>query len=160
MAWGVTVKVLANIVWLLTGGWLIGLLYLIGAVVFFPLFPFLYRLIGYGFWPFGRRAIPKSQLDEYRRITGKTIEGADTASAVGTMANILWALTFGWVLALAHLIGSAINLVCFWLIVTIPNIVGHWKLIPTAFTPFRRVLVSSALADEIATTIEKQKHGI
>jgi uncharacterized membrane protein YccF (DUF307 family) len=99
-------------------------------------------------------------LDEYRRVTGKTIGGADTAAAVGAVANILWALTFGSVLALAHLIGSAINLVCFWLIITIPNIVGHWKLIPTAFTPFRRVLVSSALADEIATTIEKQKHGL
>ncbi len=50
-------KILANIVWLLTGGWLIGLLYLLGAIVFFPLLPFLYPLIGYGFWPFGRRAV-------------------------------------------------------------------------------------------------------
>jgi len=154
-------KTLANIVWLLTGGWLIGLLYLLGALVFFPLLPFLYPLIGYGFWPFGRKAIPKNRLEDYREVVGKGGDNSGgTVKTVGVVANILWALTFGWVLALAHIIGSAINLAFFWLVITIPNIVGHWKLIPTAFTPFRRVVISSSLADEIDTTIEKQKHNL
>jgi len=154
-------KTLANIVWLLTGGWLIGLLYLLGALVFPPLLPFLYPLIGYGFWPFGRKAIPKNRLEDYRKVVGK---GGDnpggTVKTVGVVANVLWALTFGWVLALAHIIGSAINLAFFWLVITIPNIVGHWKLISTAFTPFRRVVISSSLADEIDDTLERQKHNL
>lgn len=154
-------KLLANIVWLLTGGWLIGLLYLLGAIVFFPLLPFLYPLIGYGFWPFGRKAIPKGRLEEYRRVVGKAEDNpSGTAKTVGVVANVLWALTFGWVLALAHIIGSAINLVFFWLIITVPNIVGHWKLIPTAFTPFRRTVISSSLAAEIDTTLEKKAHNL
>jgi uncharacterized membrane protein YccF (DUF307 family) len=154
-------KVLANIVWLLTGGWLIGLLYLLGAIVFFPLLPFLYPLIGYGFWPFGRRAVSKSRLEEYRRIVGNADDNPSGAvKAVGVVANVLWALTFGWLLALAHLVSSLVNLIFFWLVITIPNIVGHWKLIPTAFTPFRRVVISSALADEMDLVLEKSKHRI
>jgi uncharacterized membrane protein YccF (DUF307 family) len=154
-------KFLANIVWLLTGGWLIGLLYLFGAIVFFPLFPFLYGLIGYGFWPFGRRAIPRQRLEEYRAELGATAEDFGAARrVVGVVANIAWAVTFGWLLALAHIIGSAINLAFFWLVITIPNIAGHWKLIPTAFAPFRRVVVSTDLADEIEAHRERRKHGL
>jgi uncharacterized membrane protein YccF (DUF307 family) len=154
-------KLLANIVWVLTGGWLIGLLYLLGSVVFFPLLPFLYPLIGYGFWPFGRKAVSKSRLENYQKAVGKVQDDSSgAAKAVGSVANILWALTFGWVLAAAHIIGSIINLVFFWLIITIPNIVGHWKLIPTAFAPFRRVVISSSLSDEIDSVLEKQKHNL
>jgi uncharacterized membrane protein YccF (DUF307 family) len=154
-------KFLANIVWFLTGGWLVGLLYLLGAIVFFPLFPFLYGLIGYGFWPFGRRAIPRQRLEEYQSQHGKGLEvSGSTARTVGTVANVLWALTFGWLLALVHIFASAVNLALFWMIVTIPNIAGHWKLIPTAFTPFRRVVVSSSLADEIELRRERTKFGI
>jgi uncharacterized membrane protein YccF (DUF307 family) len=154
-------KLLANVVWLLTGGWLIGLLYLLGAVVFFPLLPFLYPLIGYGFWPFGRKAVPKSRVEDYQRVIGEVSDDAsETAKAAGAVANILWALTFGWVLALAHIIGSIVNLLFFWLIITIPNIAGHWKLIPTAFTPFRRVVISSSLSDEIDSALEKHKHNL
>jgi uncharacterized membrane protein YccF (DUF307 family) len=154
-------KVLGNIVWLLTGGWMIGLLYLLGALVFFPLLPFLYPLIGYGFWPFGRKAIPKSKLEKYRTAIGKTGDNSgETVKTVGVVANILWGLTFGWVLALTHIIGSVINLALFWLVITIPNVVGHWKLIPTAFTPFRRIVVSSSLSDEMDATLEKRKHNL
>jgi len=155
------VKLLANIVWLLTGGWLIGFLYLLGSLVFFPLLPFLYPLIGYGFWPFGRKAIPKSRLEEYRKVVGKADDNSgSTAKTAGVVANVLWALTFGWILALAHIVGSAINLAFFWLVITIPNIVGHWKLIPTAFTPFRRAVISSSLVDEIDATLEKRANNL
>jgi uncharacterized membrane protein YccF (DUF307 family) len=154
-------KLLANIVWLVTGGWLIGLVYLLGAIVFFPLLPVLYGLIGYGFWPFGRRAISRSRLEEFSELSGKPETSlASGAKAVGFLANVLWAITFGWLLALAHIIGSLMNLALFWLVITIPNIVGHWKLIPTAFAPFRKVVVSSTLADEIESQLEKKRLGL
>ena len=154
-------KLLANIVWLLTGGWLIGLLYLVGALVFFPLLPFLYPLIGYGLWPFGRKAIPKSRLEEYQRIVGKADDSASgAAKTIGLIANIRWALTFGWALTLTHIISSRINLIFFWLVITIPNIAGHWKLIPTAFAPLRRVVISSSLADQIDVALEKKSYNL
>jgi len=118
-------------------------------------------LIGYGFWPFGRRAVSKSRLEEYRKIVGNADDNPSGAvKAVGVVANVLWAFTFGWLLALAHLVSSFVNLIFFWLVITIPNIVGHWKLIPTAFTPFRRVVISSVLADEMDLALEKRKHNI
>ena len=38
---------LGNIIWFLLGGWLLGLGYFMGAVLFFPLLPFLMPLVGY-----------------------------------------------------------------------------------------------------------------
>jgi uncharacterized membrane protein YccF (DUF307 family) len=48
----------------------------------------------------------------------------------------------------------------FWTIIAIPNIGGHWKLIRVAFLPFNKVIVPSAVAQEINEGIVKAKLGI
>ena len=79
------------------------------------------------------------------------------SSSIGTVLNVLWMVTFGWVLALLHLFSSIANLGLIFLIVTIPNIGGHWKMMKIAFMPFNTILVSSELAGEIRKELEKAK---
>jgi hypothetical protein len=79
---------------------------------------------------------------------------------VSAVLNVLWMLTFGWFLALVHLAASFANLCFFFLIVTIPNIGGHWKLIRVAFLPFNKVIVPASLAQEIRDGLAKARLGL
>ncbi len=154
---------LANVLWLLLGGWLIGLVYLIGAVIFFPLLPFLWQFVTYSFWPFGKAPVKRSDLARYREQTGSTVQetGLQTAGrGVRFLANVVWVLTFGWFLALLHLIAAFLNILVFWLIITIPNIAGHFRLMGVAFRPFGRIIVPKALAEEISVGAAKNKLGL
>ena len=144
---------LGNILWLVLGGWMVFLLYLLGAIIFFPVFIPLFRLAVYAAWPFGRSVVSKAALDRYRDLTGATYETSgleDTARAVSGVLNLLWVLTFGWVLALTHLLCAILNVLTIWMIVTIPNIPAHWKLMKVVFMPFNKVIVPQTLADEMA----------
>jgi DNA helicase-2/ATP-dependent DNA helicase PcrA len=65
---------LANIIWFVLGGFFVGLLYLLGAIILFPLLPFLLPMIGYSFWPFGRRPVSKQAVISFtanRMIYGR-----------------------------------------------------------------------------------------
>jgi uncharacterized membrane protein YccF (DUF307 family) len=154
---------LANVIWFLLGGWLLFIAYAISAIVFFPFFIPLFRLALYSAWPFGRGVVSQSQLTKYRELTGKSLPVSDLSSfatGASTILNVLWMLTFGWVLALAHIFSAFLNLLLFWLILTIPNIAGNWKLIPVAFAPFNKVIVPSLISDEVKNALVRAKHGI
>jgi uncharacterized membrane protein YccF (DUF307 family) len=156
-------RLLGNIVWLILGGWVLFLTYTVAAIIFFPLFIPLFRLARYALWPFGRGLVTQSQLIKYREI--KSIESKDhllgsTARRISGVLNILWMLTFGWFLALVHLFSAIFNMFLFFLIVTIPNIGGHWKLIRVAFMPFNKVIVPQSIADEINKELVKNKLNI
>jgi uncharacterized membrane protein YccF (DUF307 family) len=79
---------------------------------------------------------------------------------VSAVLNVLWMLTFGWALALVHLLASFANLCLFFLIVTIPNIGGHWKLIRVAFLPFNKVIVPSRVAQDIREDLARSRLGL
>ncbi|CAH0535696.1 hypothetical protein VST7929_03183 [Vibrio stylophorae] len=150
---------LGNIIWLFFGGWMVGLGYLLGAIVLFPLLPFLLPFISYAFWPFGRRPVSKKAIRVYQELTFQPIfeDRFEKASAtVKFLANVVWGFTFGWVLALIHLICALMNLMACLAIVTIPltlpNVFAHIKLMPVALCPFGTRLVDSQLADEIEVT--------
>jgi uncharacterized membrane protein YccF (DUF307 family) len=154
---------LGNIIWFFLGGWALFLGYALGAIVFFPMFIPLFRLALFALWPFGRDVVTRAQLDRYRQIRGLSAETSlvdGTLTNVSAVLNVLWMLTFGWLLALAHLSASFVNLCLFFLIVTIPNIGGHWKLIRVAFLPFNKVIVPSKLAQEIKDEIARDQLGL
>lgn len=156
-------RLLGNIVWFLLGGWLLFTVYAFGALIFFPMFIPLFRLALFSAWPFGKSAVSKKTLERYRETTHKVFEVSRTESVLqstSNVLNVLWLLTFGWVLALLHLLGAITNLVFFWLVVTIPNIAGHWKLIGTALMPFNKVIVPSGLADKIHIVLAEKKNGL
>tara|TARA_B110000967_G_C18776704_1_gene505942 strand:+ start:420 stop:878 length:459 start_codon:yes stop_codon:yes gene_type:complete len=148
-------RLLGNIFWFLLGGWLLFLFYFFAACIFFPVFIPLFRLAMYSLWPFGKDVVTQQQLRDYREASGS--EAVEVFTTLGGLLNLIWMLTFGWILALAHLASSIVNLLFFWLIVTIPNIAGHWKMIRVAFMPFDKVIVPTLLAEEIEKVIAKRK---
>ncbi|MBM3362928.1 MAG: hypothetical protein FJY42_09740 [Betaproteobacteria bacterium] len=154
---------LGNIIWFFLGGWALFLLYALGAVIFFPMFIPLFRLALFALWPFGRDVVTRAELDRFRQARGLVDDSSmvdATLKNVSAVLNLLWMLTFGWVLALAHLLASFFNLCLFFLIVTIPNIGGHWKLIRVAFLPFNKVIVPSKVAQDIREEIARSRLGI
>ena len=154
---------LGNVLWFALGGWLIGSVYFLGAIILFPLFPFLWPLVKYSYWPFGKVPVSRSALANYKQHAGILNEATNFEKASGVarvLGNIVWIFTFGWILAILHLLAAAINVLFIWTIVTIPNIAGHLRLIGVAFRPFGRLIVPSALAEEINVGSAKNKLGI
>ena len=145
-----------NLIWLILGGFAIGGLYLLGAVILFPLLPFLWPLVKYSFWPFGRRPVSKKIIDQYKKANNMELDKDDFASAsknAKLCANIIWAPTFGLLLFIIHLIAGIVNLIACIIIITIPicypHALAHFKLMTVSFSPFGVRLIPSSLADDI-----------
>lgn len=154
---------LGNIIWLVLGGWVVFLFYTLSAIVFFPAFIPLWRLAKYAAWPFGKDVLSQWQLNKYRDLIGSEQFESDAKVVLrhtSTAMNIIWMLTFGWLLALMHLIASILNLIFIFLIITIPNISAHWKLIPTALMPFNKVVLPKEIAADVRMSLARAKHGI
>ena len=117
-----------NIIWVVFAGLWLALFYVVAALVMFigiitiPFGIASLRIAGYALWPFGATVVPRAD--------------AGVASAIG---NVLWVLLCGWWLALAHLVtGVALCLT----IIGIPLGIGNFKLVPVAFLPLGREIVS------------------
>tara|TARA_B110000503_G_C6921350_1_gene318839 strand:+ start:52 stop:618 length:567 start_codon:yes stop_codon:yes gene_type:complete len=154
---GGLMRLLGNIIWLLLGGWVLFLVYSLAAIIFFPIFIPLFRLAKYSLWPFGKGVITQSQLKKYKALRGSQVDEGGVVQGISGVLNIVWMLTFGWWLALGHFFAAIANLFLFFLIVTIPNISGHWKMIRVAFMPFNKVVVPQEVVDEIELAIAKGK---
>ena len=154
---------LGNLIWFIFGGWLIGTLYLIGAIILFPLLPFLLPFVGYSYWPFGRRPVSKKSIHHYKTENNMPIDEdkfASASSLIKFLGSTVWVITFGWVLAVTHLLAGVLNLLGCLLLVTIPlclpNALANFKLIRVAFVPFGVNLIPNNLADDIEKAAAKQ----
>lgn len=120
-------SMLGNILWLIFGGFLAGLGYILSGlllcltIVGIPFGVVSMRIGVATFAPFGKRVV----------------ERPDANSSLRIIFNIIWLVLFGWGIALTHL---AAALVLFATIIGIPFAVQHLKLIPLALTPFGRDL--------------------
>jgi uncharacterized membrane protein YccF (DUF307 family) len=118
---------LGNIVWLIFGGFLAGLGYIIGGLAL------CLTIVGI---PFGLQSIKLGMAT--MAPFGKTVVESERANTpLRVVFNIIWLLLFGWGIALAHLTSAAILAVT---IVGIPFALQHIKLIPLALLPFGRDL--------------------
>jgi uncharacterized membrane protein YccF (DUF307 family) len=116
---------LGNLVWLLFGGFLTGLGYLIGGAAL------CLTIIGI---PFGIQAF-KIGLATFAPF-GREVREFENANSVGnTIFNMLWIILFGWEIALAHLIHGVLLAIT---IVGLPFAKQHFKLIPLSLLPFGR----------------------
>ena len=68
---------------------------------------------------------------------------------VRMLGNFIWVFTFGWILALLHILAGILNVFFFWTIIAIPNIMAHFRMVPVAFTPFGRKIISKELAKKL-----------
>ncbi|TAD78861.1 MAG: YccF domain-containing protein [Oscillatoriales cyanobacterium] len=121
-------SLLGNIIWLLFGGLISGLGYIIGGLTLCLTIvgiPFGLQQIKVGLatmTPFGKQVI--------------TVENAD--SPLRVILNIVWVLCFGWAIALSHLIHGVILAIT---IIGLPFAKQHFKLLVMAVLPFGRELV-------------------
>jgi uncharacterized membrane protein YccF (DUF307 family) len=134
-------RILGNIIWLLFGGIVTALGYLLAGLIMCLLIvtiPFgiqAFKLASFSFWPFGRTLVPKQG-----------------AGAVSFLGNIIWFIFAGWWLAISHLVSA---LLCAITIIGIPFAVAHLKLAGTAIAPFGSEIVplSQARAGEAIVAI-------
>ena len=142
-------SLLGNAIWLVTSVYIpIG--YLIGGIILFPLLPFIYPIIGYCFLPFGREIVSTKYLKQFKDYEKSNDKDLDDASGlIRFLANIVWVITFGWFLALLHIVAGIINVLLIWTIVAIPNIMVHFRMVPVAFMPFGRKVISKELAKKL-----------
>ena len=119
---------LGNVIWLIFGGFLAGLGYILGGLLV------CITLVGI---PFGQQAIKLgvATMSPFGKDLVVTEEASDPLKVT---FNILWAVLFGWEIAVAHLTSALVLAIT---IVGIPFAKQHMKLLPMALAPFGRNLV-------------------
>lgn len=118
-------SVFGNIIWLIFGGFLAGLGYIIGGIAL------CLTIVGI---PFGIQTM-KIGVATFAPF-GREVQEFENANSVGnTIFNMIWIILFGWEIALAHLIHGLLLAIT---IVGLPFAKQHFKLIPLALLPFGR----------------------
>ncbi|MBD2393327.1 YccF domain-containing protein [Cyanobacterium aponinum FACHB-4101] len=118
---------LGNIIWLIFGGFVSGLGYIIGGL------SLCLTIIGI---PFGLQTIKIgiATLTPFGKIN---VVAEDSSSLLTMIFNVIWVILFGWEIALSHLVHGLILAIT---IIGIPFAQQHFKLIPIALFPFGRNL--------------------
>lgn len=122
-------SVIGNIIWIVFGGWLLGLEYLISGILL------CCTLIGI---PFGIQVF-KIGLLAFLPFGRTSVSVPEKSGCLATVMNILWILIGGIWIALTHLILGIIFCVT---IIGFPFGLQHFKLMAIAFTPFGRDIIS------------------
>ncbi|WP_035992298.1 YccF domain-containing protein [Leptolyngbya sp. KIOST-1] len=118
-------SLLGNVIWLIFGGFLAGLGYILGGLVL------CLTIIGI---PFGLQAI-KLGIATMTPFGRKLVEDSNPNSTLKIVLNVAWLFFFGWEIALAHLFHAAILAIT---IIGLPFAKQHIKLLPLALFPFGR----------------------
>jgi len=144
-----------NAIWFVFGGAVTALIWLIGGAVFalsivgLPLSRSAFEIAKMSAFPFGKDVVHIRELDN-RGLTATTA----VTGTVGFVFNIIWALTFGVVLFLAHLIAGIFNCLT---IIGIPFGLQSFKLAGIALWPVGRRVVSVELARAARETNAAEK---
>ncbi|OAB60525.1 hypothetical protein AY599_15200 [Leptolyngbya valderiana BDU 20041] len=120
-------SLLGNIIWLIFGGFLSGLGYIIGGLAL------CVTIVGI---PFGLQTI-KLGFATMTPFGKEIIEDKSANSTLTIIFNIVWIVLFGWEIAISHLTHAAILAIT---IVGLPFAKQHIKLIPMSLFPFGRSL--------------------
>lgn len=123
-------RLLLNILWFILGGWISGLLWLLGGailaltVVGLPWTFAAWRIASYSFWPFGREIVWQEAANP-------------VVGCLGVVLNIIWFVFAGWYIALSHLV---IALAEFISIIGIPFALKDLELAKLALAPVGRTI--------------------
>ncbi|MBP7960691.1 MAG: YccF domain-containing protein [Caldilineaceae bacterium] len=118
---------IGNLLWLIFGGFLTGLGYIIGGL------GLMLTIVGI---PFGIQSV-KLGFATFAPFGKEVVEADNANSPLRVIFNLIWLIFFGWEIALAHLIHAVILAIT---IVGIPFAKQHIKLIPVALFPLGRRL--------------------
>jgi uncharacterized membrane protein YccF (DUF307 family) len=128
-------RLLLNVLWIVTGGLWMALAWLLAAVIMaitiigIPWTRSAFNIAVYAFLPFGHRAVSR---DEY---TG--VEDLGTGP-LGCLGNVIWLVLAGWWLALGHLVEAVLLGVT---IIGLPFAWAHLKLAGLALWPIGKTIV-------------------
>ncbi|KAK0360379.1 hypothetical protein LTR94_027531 [Friedmanniomyces endolithicus] len=123
------IRLLLNLAWFILGGWLSGLLWLIGGavlaltVVGLPWTFAAWRIASYSFWPFGREIV-------WQDVSAP-------AGCLGLVLNIVWFVLAGWYIALSHLVIAIGEFVT---VIGIPFALKDLELAKLALAPVGRTI--------------------
>jgi uncharacterized membrane protein YccF (DUF307 family) len=133
-------RFIGNVVWLVLGGFLLAIVYVIAGIVNCILIitiPFgiaSFRMAGYALWPFGRVVVDR---------------GKGSGSGVRLVGNIIWLIFGGLLLALGHLVSA---ILCAITIIGIPFAIAHLRLAGLALMPLGKQIVSIDEARRLGET--------
>ncbi|MEO6608478.1 MAG: YccF domain-containing protein [Aestuariivirga sp.] len=139
-----------NLLWLVLGGWIAGLAWLLAGVIMaltiigLPWARSCFMLARYSFWPFGYEIIARDQLYGQEDIGTGTL---------GTIGNVIWFVLGGWWLALMH-ISAAVALAV--TIIGIPFAWAHVKLAIASLFPVGKTVVATDRLWPMQSTPPKQ----
>ena len=120
-------KLLGNIIWVIFGGLLIAIEYVIAGlllcitIIGIPFGIQAFKLGALALWPFGRDAVVSPQKD----------------GCLSAFMNLLWWIIGGIWIALSHLVLGLLFCIT---IIGIPFGMQHFKLMKVALTPFGRTI--------------------
>ena len=118
---------LGNIIWLIFGGFISGLGYIFGGLLT------LLTIIGS---PFGAQAM-KLGIATMTPFGREIVESETADNPLNLIFNILWAILFGWEIAVSHFVHGVVLAIT---IIGLPFAKQHFKLIPLALFPFGKEL--------------------
>jgi len=116
-------SLLGNILWLIFGGFIAGMMYIIGGLLL------CLTIVGI---PFGLQSI-RIGVANFTPFGKEIVEANRTGGCLGLVFDIIWVVLFGWEIAIAHLISAGVLAIT---IIGIPFALQHLKLIPVALFPF------------------------
>jgi uncharacterized membrane protein YccF (DUF307 family) len=129
------IRLILNLLWFFFGGWLSGLLWLLGGailaitIVGLPYTFAAWRIASFSFWPFGREVVSRELVSGERDIgTGP----------LGLILNIIWFIFAGWYIALTHLLIAVAEFVT---IIGIPFALKDLQLAGLALAPIGKTVV-------------------
>lgn len=120
-------NILGNIIWLLFGGLITGLAYIIGGLLT------CLTIVGI---PFGTQAI-KIGVATMTPFGTEIVAVEGGSSTLRIIFNMIWLLLFGWEIAIVHFVHGLLLAIT---IIGLPFAKQHFKLIPLALFPFGQVL--------------------
>ena len=128
------IRFLLNVLWFILGGWISGLLWLLGGaflaitVVGLPWAFSAWRIASYSVWPFGREVVWRDDA------SGREDLGT---GCLGVGMNVIWFVLAGWYIALAHLLIAVAEFVT---IIGIPFALKDLELAKLALAPVGRTI--------------------
>ena len=136
-------RFLGNILWFVFGGWYLALTWLLGAAIFaitiigLPLTRAAIEMAKMSAFPFGKDVVHVREIDE-KGVTASTA----TTGSIGFIFNVLWALTFGWILFLGYLFAGILSCIT---IILFPFGLQSFKLAGISFWRVGRRVVTKEM---------------
>jgi len=121
-------KILGNIIWLIFGGFIIALQYIVSSILL------MITIIGI---PFGLQTLKFAVLAMWP-FGSKVVEKPSGGGCISTMMNVIWIFIGGFWICISHLFWGILFCIT---IVGIPFGKQHFKLAHIALVPFGRQIV-------------------